>query len=173
MLAQCIKFLKALNSDAKPWQISLGLNLGLVAGLLPLYTPSAVVLIFIACILRINMASCLLAFAVFSGFAWMLDQPILQLGQAVLYASSLQSLFAYLYQSDFFLFMQFNHTQVMGAWVLAILLLPVSIGLCQCLIVTYRKQLFAWLKSSKIMKWLEMNQWYQRVSYIVAELNDE
>ncbi|MCK5881344.1 MAG: TIGR03546 family protein [Sinobacterium sp.] len=173
MLAQCLKLFRALNSDVSPWQISLGLNLGLMLGLLPLYTPSAIFVIFIACILRVNIASFLLAFGVFSGIAWFFDQSILQLGESLLYASQWQDLWSSLYKSDFFLFLQFHHTQVMGGWAISLLLLPLGFVSSQIFIIKYRTQFLAWLKTTKAIQWLEMNKWYQRglkASNIAAEL---
>ena len=173
MLDQCFKLLKAINSGASPWQISLGSNLGLALGLLPLYTPSALVLIFLVCVLRINLASFLLAFSFFSGLAWMLDQTILSIGESILHAASWQDVFISFYQKDVFLFFQFNHTQVMGAWALIVLFLPFGFLFTQYIIIKYRSVFLRWLKASKVMQWLAMNKWYQRLaraSEIASEL---
>ncbi|MCK5880240.1 MAG: TIGR03546 family protein [Sinobacterium sp.] len=174
MLDQCLKLFKAINSDASPWQISLGLSLGLLVGFLPLYTSSALVVIFIACVLRINIATFLLSLSFFSGVAWLFDQYILQLGESILNSPSLQAFFTELYQSHFFLFLAFNHTQVMGAWALSLCLLPIVFSVSQFLIIQYRTQFLAWLKTTKAVKWLEMNKWVQRAlkaSDVAAELN--
>jgi uncharacterized protein (TIGR03546 family) len=164
VLAQLFKLLKAINSDAKPWQISLGLALGLVAGLLPVYTPTLLVIVFFACVLRINVASFLLSFSFFSGFAWLFDQSILTAGESILYAAQWQPYFITAYAHDGLLFLQFNHTQVMGAWALSMLLFPLSFLLAQFFILSYRESFLVWIKNTKAIRLLGMNKWYQRAA---------
>jgi len=40
MIRQVLKVFKALNSNEKPWQLSLGLAFGGIIGLMPLWTPT-------------------------------------------------------------------------------------------------------------------------------------
>jgi len=47
MIRQVLKVFKALNSNEKPWQLSLGLAFGGIIGLMPLWTPHNIVLLFL------------------------------------------------------------------------------------------------------------------------------
>ena len=42
MIRQVLKIFKALNSDEKPWQLSLGLAFGGIIGLMPLFLESLI-----------------------------------------------------------------------------------------------------------------------------------
>ena len=56
MIRQVLKVFKALNSNEKPWQLSLGLAFGGIIGLMPLWTPHNIVLLFLAFIINLNFA---------------------------------------------------------------------------------------------------------------------
>ena len=46
MIRQILKIFKALNSNEKPWQLSLGLAFGGIIGLMPMWTPHNIILLF-------------------------------------------------------------------------------------------------------------------------------
>jgi len=46
MIRQILKIFKALNSNEKPWQLSLGLAFGGIIGLMPMWTPHNITLLF-------------------------------------------------------------------------------------------------------------------------------
>ena len=56
MIRQVLKVFKALISNEKPWQLSLGLAFGGIIGLMPLWTPHNIVLLFLAFIINLNFA---------------------------------------------------------------------------------------------------------------------
>ena len=112
--------------------------------------------------MRVNIGSFLLALSFFSGIAWLFDQSILEAGEGILYASQWQPYLINAYQNDGLLFFQFNHTQVMGAWALSIILFPLSFLLTQVIIVKYRENFLVWLKNTKALRLLTMNKWFQR-----------
>ena len=63
MIRQVLKVFKALNSNEKPWQLSLGLAFGGIIGLMPLWTPHNIVLLFLAFIINLNLPFCSLGFS--------------------------------------------------------------------------------------------------------------
>ena len=56
MIRQVLKVFKALNSNEEPWQLSLGLAFGGIIGLMSLWTPHNIVLLFLAFIIHLNFA---------------------------------------------------------------------------------------------------------------------
>ena len=70
MIRQVLKVFKALNSNEKPWQLSLGLAFGGIIGLMPLWTPHNIVLLFLAFIINLNFALLLTGLFFFSGIAY-------------------------------------------------------------------------------------------------------
>lgn len=73
MIRQVLKVFKALNSNEKPWQLSLRLAFGGIIGLMPLWTPHNIVLLFLAFIINLNFALLLIGLFFFSGIAYILD----------------------------------------------------------------------------------------------------
>ena len=63
MIAMLAKLLKALNSDSAPGQIALAFALGLITGLTPLCSLHNLIVVFFACIIRLNFSAFLLATA--------------------------------------------------------------------------------------------------------------
>jgi len=156
------KLLKLLNSDAKPWQISLAFVLGMMMGMAPLYSLSNLFLLFFVCVIRLNIGAFLLSLSIFSGIAWMFDQSLLAVGEWALLQNDWQVLWTSLYQSDLWRLSHFNNTLMMGAWIVSVALaLPLYI-LTTVLVVQYRERFMAWIERTKLMRWIKMSKWYQR-----------
>ena len=84
MIRQVLKVFKALNSNEKPWQLSLGLAFGGIIGLMPLWTPHNIVLLFLAFIINLNFALLLIGLVYFSRIADIIDPLFHQIGLALL-----------------------------------------------------------------------------------------
>lgn len=67
------KFLRVLNSETDPAQISLAFCFSMVAGLTPLFSLHNLPILFLVLVLRVNLSAFLLGFAFFSGIAYLLD----------------------------------------------------------------------------------------------------
>jgi len=115
MIRQVLKVFKALNSNEKPWQLSLGLAFGGIIGLMPLWTPHNIVLLFLAFIINLNFALLLIGLFFFSGIAYILDPLFHQIGLAVLTSDGMQNFWNGFFSNPLFLFDKLNNMLVMGS----------------------------------------------------------
>ena len=161
MIAMLAKLLKALNSDSSPSQIGLAFALALITGLTPLFSLHNLVIIFIACIVRINFGAFLLATAFFSGLAYLLDPAAIALGESLLTNSEYQALWTELYQSEFLRATGFNNTLIMGSFVISIIAFIPVLMISTWLITVYRGRLMMWVDKLKITKMLKASKFYK------------
>lgn len=161
MIAMLAKLLKALNSDSAPGQIALAFALALITGLTPLLSLHNVLILFIACIVRINFGAFLLGTLFFSGLAYLIDPAAISLGESLLNNTSYQAFWIDLYQSDFWRATRFNNTLVLGSLVIAIIAFIPVLLISLWLISAYRHKLMAWVDKLKIMKVLKASKFYK------------
>ena len=140
------KLFRALNSAQSPWQVTLAVVLGMVAGLTPLDGLQNVVFLFLAFVLNIHLGLFFLSAVLFAGVGYLFDPWFERLGYALLGAESLQGLWTSWYNSGVMRLTHFNNTLVMGATVASLLLaLPLYL-LLGWLIRRYRVGLGAFLE---------------------------
>ena len=161
MIAMLANLLKALNSDSAPGQVALAFALALITGLTPLFSLHNLLIIFIACIVRINFGAFLLATAFFSGLAYLLDPAAIALGELLLTNSDYQELWTGLYQNELLRISGFNNTLVMGSLVIALIAFIPVLLLSRWLILAYRVRLMAWVDKLKITKILKASKFYK------------
>ncbi len=155
------KLLKALSSDASPWQLALGIMFGMLVGLTPLLRLHNLIVLFIVLFFRVNLSTFLIALSLFSGLAYLLDPAMISIGESLLTQDSLQSFWTALYNSDIGLLSQFFHTQTLGSFVLSVLLCPIVLITSKILIVQYRERLMAYIEKLKIVAFLKGTKLYQ------------
>jgi len=161
MFTMLAKLLKALNSDSAPGQIALAFALSVITGLTPLLSLHNILILLLACILRINFGAFVLGTAFFSGLAYLIDPAAIALGESVLMNPDLQASLTGMYQSDFWRATRFNHTLVLGSLIVALAaFIPVLI-LSRVLIVGYRHKLMAWVEKLKITKLVKASKFYK------------
>ncbi len=161
MIAMLAKLLKALNSDSAPGQIALAFALALITGLTPLLSLHNVLIILIACLVRINFGAFMLATLFFSGLAYLLDPIAIMMGEYLLHYPSAQGLFGELYQSDFWRATKFNNTLVLGSLVIALIAFIPLLIVSRILIISYRHKLMVWVEKLKITKALKASKFYK------------
>ena len=66
MISMILKLIKALNPDIGPWQIALAGALAMVIGLTPLWSVHNLVILLLAFVLRVHLASFFLFWALFT-----------------------------------------------------------------------------------------------------------
>ena len=114
--------LKALLTQSTPRQMSWGLALGLLAGLVPKGNLLAVALGILIAMLRINLGVAMAA-AVAVTFASSYVDPVSDyLGQYLLGHASLQSVWTRLYNTPLMPWTDFNNSVVMGSLVLGLVI---------------------------------------------------
>ncbi|WP_300668462.1 TIGR03546 family protein [Desulfoluna sp.] len=160
MIQLVANLLKLLNSEAEPAQISLALCLAMVLGFTPLFSLHNLIILFIICVVRVNLSACLLGWAIFSGIAWLIDPLFHGLGHWILTLPSLEGLWTSLYNLSLFRLARFNNTVVMGSLLTALVLFVPLFLVTNRLIAGYRTHLLAWVDKSRLMKIFKASKIY-------------
>ena len=143
------KFIKVLRSSAAPAQIAWGFALGSIIGLTPLRNLHNLLVVILIVILNVNISAAMLAFLVYSLFAWLLDPLFHSIGYVVLVnIAALQPLWTSLYNATIAPFMRFNNTVVMGSVLFSLIALAPNYFAFKWFVKRYRE---SW--SEKIKKW--------------------
>jgi uncharacterized protein (TIGR03546 family) len=151
-------FFKALNTNQHPSQIALSLVLGMILGLTPLLFAHNLITLALIFVLRVNLSAVIVAFVVFSGFAYLLDPVFNQLGLLLLNTPSLSSVFTDMYNNAFWRILHFNNSIVIGSILVAYLLaIPVFV-LFLVLVRSYRNRFLEWVTKLKVVQWLSRSQ---------------
>lgn len=142
-----LKLFRALNSAQSPWQLTVPVILGMIAGLTPLSGLQNVVILFLAFLLNIHLGLFFVSAALFAGVGYLFDPWFEQLGYALLGSDGLQGLWSSWYGSGLMRLTHFNNTLVMGATAVSLLLAVPLWLLLGWLIRRYRVELGAFLES--------------------------
>ncbi len=161
MLRLIARFLRVLNSETNPGQISLGFCFAMVAGLTPLMSLHNLVVLLLILILRVNLSAFLLGLGVFSGVAYLLDPLFHWYGLHILTALSLEGLWTSLYNSTLWRLARFNNTIVMGSMVFSLALFVPLYFLSNALIRRYRAHVLAWIQKTRLMQIFKASKVYQ------------
>ncbi|MCF8721668.1 TIGR03546 family protein [Nitrospina gracilis] len=156
MFSRIIKILKALNSNQRPWQISVALVLGAVAGLTPLLSLHNLVVLLLAFFLNVNFGMFLLSLAGCTLFAFLLDPLFHQIGYALLTAEGLHGFWTQFFSCPIFLLGNLNNTIVMGSLVVSLGLGLPLIFVLNKLIVKYRLAFNALIDRIPFLKFLKI-----------------
>lgn len=158
MITQIIKFLRVLASEAAPLQISMGIALAMIAGLTPLLSLHNLLVIFVLLTFRINLAAFLLALALFSGLAYLLDPLFHSFGLSLLQHETMHSAWTSMYNSTFWRLTHFNNTVVIGSLVTTLLAFIPLVLIMNVLIKCYRTHVLVYLHRSKLANWLQSSK---------------
>ncbi|MFC6439247.1 TIGR03546 family protein [Bowmanella sp. JS7-9] len=154
------KLLKALNSEASPWQIAFAIMFGMLLGLTPTLRLFGVVILLLVLVLRVNLAAFLASFAVFTILAFLLDPLMASVGDALLTSASLQSTWTAMYNSDFWRLTQFNHSLTLGSIVIGLCLAPfIAIG-AKIGVVQYRERAMKWVNKLHVVQMVKTSKFY-------------
>ncbi len=115
------KLFKALNSAQNPWQVTLAITLGMIAGLTPLSGIQTVVIIFFALIINIHFGLFVVASALFGGIGYVMDPLFESIGYALLTNDALGGLWTAMYNNGLMRLTYFNNTLVMGSTVFVLI----------------------------------------------------
>ena len=149
LLKYLSKLLKALKSGETPAQLAGGFVLGMIMGLTPFWNLHNLVVFIILIIIRVNISMAILSFAVFSGFAYLLDPLFHNLGFWVLVdVNALKSLWTTLSNVPIGALTNFNNTVVMGSMIISLALILPVFFLVKVGVVQYREKI-----DTKVQKW--------------------
>lgn len=164
MFGQVFKVFKALNSNEKPWQLSLGLVFGAVLGLTPLLNLHNLFLLFLALIINLNFSFLILSFGLFSGIAYLLDPVFHQVGYGLLTAGGLEPFWIQFFSCPVFIISNLNNTIVMGSLVVSLLAAAPMFFIFGALLRKYRESIHSYISRFPILKPLQFLKAYESVT---------
>jgi uncharacterized protein (TIGR03546 family) len=161
MLSLLAKFFKVLNSDASPGQLSLGFAFALFIGLTPFFSLHNLIILFLVCVIRVNLSAFFLGSAVLTLVAFALDPLSVMVGESLLSNPHLLQTWTDLYQSDVWRAFKFNHTLLLGSVVIATVLFIPMLIVSRLMISVYRDRLMKWFDKLKISKLVKASKFYK------------
>ncbi len=163
MISQLIKFIRVLSSEDSPLQISIAFGLALIAGLTPLFSLHNVIVLFILLFFRVNLAGFIIAWAFFSGLAYLLDPLFHDFGKSILTHAELNGLWTDLYNSTFWRLTRFNNTIMMGSLVVSLIAFIPLVLISNFLVKNYRKHILEYINNSWLFRFLKSSKWFTRI----------
>ena len=155
------RLFKVLRSGISPNQIAAGFVLGMIIGLTPFWSFHNILLIILIIITQVNISMVILGFAVFSGFAYILDYLFHNLGFWLLAESfSLRSFWTSLYNLPVVPYTQFNNTVVLGSLLISLILVIPVFFLFKKGVVLYRIKIDARMQKWKIVQAIKTSKLY-------------
>ncbi len=164
MLRQTLKVFKALNSDAKPWQLSLGIVFGSFLGLTPLLNLHNAVLLFLAFIITLNIGLMFLSFAFFSGVAYLLDPLFHKIGYAVLTKETLRPFWTDFFSSPLAVLSNLNNSIVLGSLIFSALFAIPLFLVSNVLVQKYRDNIQEFLDKIPLIRSMKIVKTYQTIA---------
>lgn len=160
-------FIKILREGQTPRQVAGGFALGSIVGLSPTFTMQGILVWLVILVLDVNLSAALLAFTLFSLFAFVFDPVFHHLGYALLVQmDALKSLWTALYNAPIAPLTRFNNTVVLGSFLTALILsIPVYFAMRR-FVVAYRTNIGARMERWKIFQIISKNfivRWYLKV----------
>lgn len=155
------KLLKALNSDASPWQLAWGFTLGMIMGLTPMLGLHSVILLFVVLFFRINLSAFLVAWALFSLLALALGSFMAGVGETILSSASLVPMWTQLYSTTVGQLSQFYHTLTLGSLIVAFIISPILLVASKFLVVQYRGKVMVWVNKIKLVQFIKGSNFYR------------
>lgn len=160
MIQMIAKFIKILNSESKPGQISLAFCFAMIAGFTPFLSLHNIFILLLVLVLRVNLSAFILGWVVFSGISYALDPFFHLIGYKVLTIKSLHGLWTSLYNISLFRIERFYNSIVIGSLLIScILFLPVYF-IFNILISKYREHILNRIKKIKIVQILKTTRLY-------------
>ena len=155
------KLIKILRSEISPNQISWGFVLGMIIGLTPIMSLHNLLVVILIIILKVNIATALFSFAIFSGIAYLADPIFHSIGYYLLVdLQSLNAFYTWLYNFPILALSKFNNTVVMGSLVSTLILLLPVYFLVKIGVVQYREKIDVKIKNWKAVKYIKATKVY-------------
>ncbi len=171
MIATFAKVFRLLSSDVEPYQLSLGISLGIVAGLSPLLSVQTLSVILLIIILRVNFSMLMLSFGLVSLIAYLADPLIVMVGKQVLAIESLNDVFTQMYNSGLWRFLNFNNTAAMGSLVISVIVFLPFYFIFLILIKKYRDVIERYLKNSQLFRWVSQSKFLAKAASITDKVS--
>jgi uncharacterized protein (TIGR03546 family) len=156
--------IKTLHSDGTPGQVAAGIALGAALGLTPLMNVHNLVVFSFIVLLNVSFGGGMLGWALFVPVGFLLDPVFHRIGESLLTAPSLRTLWTTWYNTPLVPYTNFNNTVVLGslvAWL--VLTIPIYFG-AKVGVARYRATIGERVRQSKLYKAVTASQvynWYK------------
>lgn len=160
MITLLAKLLNALNSENSTRQIALAIALAFVYGVSPVVSLQAFFVLFFVLLVKVHLASFILAVGVFKGVSYGLTGAASNIGEYLLTTDALSGSFNTLYQYDIFKLAHLHHTYNLGSLVLGVLIAIPLYFVSKLLIEKYRQHIKAYFEQLRIVKALKATKVY-------------
>jgi uncharacterized protein (TIGR03546 family) len=154
-------FLKLLNSETSPAQLSAGVAFGMLLGFVPIASLSWICFFLLVCLFRVNFSMFFLSFALFGILSFALDPVFDWFGYLLLVdVEVLRPLWIQLTTVAIFPFFHFNNTIMAGSIGLGLVLFIPVFMTAKKLVLLYRKQWREKLQKSKAIMAFKATPFY-------------
>lgn len=171
MISSIAKAIRLLSSDVEPFQLSLGICFGIVAGLSPLISVQSLIVVLCVISFRVNLAILLMSYALFSLIAYLADPLIVSIGTSTLAMGSFKPMFTEMYNSGIWRFLNFNNTAAMGSLVISIVMFIPLFIIFQWLITRYRQVFERYLKESAVFSFISKSKLLGKVANLSEKID--
>ncbi len=155
------KLLKALNANAAPSEIALGIVLGSIIGLTPSFALHNLIVIILIVILKVNVSAAVFSSMLFAVIGYGMDPIADIIGSKLLLNPGLAGLWTSLYNIPVIPLTRFNNTVVLGSLIISIvMIIPLYIFSIK-FVVIYREKLRDKIEKLKIVKLLKASKIYK------------
>jgi uncharacterized protein (TIGR03546 family) len=156
--------IKTLHSDGTPGQVAAGIALGAALGLTPLMNVHNLVVFSLIVLLNVSFGGGMLGWALFMPVGFLLDPLFHRIGESLLMAPSLRTLWTTWYNTPLVPYTNFNNTVVLGSVVAWLVLgVPIYFG-AKVGVTRYRATLGERVRQSKLYQAVTASQvynWYK------------
>jgi uncharacterized protein (TIGR03546 family) len=134
----------------------------MIIGLTPVMSLHNLVIVFLMIIFEVNIAMTIFSFAIFSGFAYLLDPVFHDLGYYLLVnVAFLKGMWTSFYNTPVIALSRFNNTIVMGSLAASLILVLPTYILGKQFVLVYRTKLDPYIEKLKIVKIIKSSKIYE------------
>jgi len=158
-----ISLFQILGSETRLNSLALGVALGFVLGLSPVFSLQSILIFIILLVFRIQFSMAMVSMGLFKLVAYFLDPLFHKVGSMLLELESLKAFWTSLYNAPAVVFTHFNNSVVMGAGVVGFILSPFVFIVSRFLIKKYRSQVVKKFQNTKFWNYLKKTtliNWY-------------
>ncbi|MCE9601102.1 MAG: TIGR03546 family protein [Gemmatimonadetes bacterium] len=159
-----LKFLQslvgALNSDGTPFQVGVGMALGLCLGLTPLMSLHNVLIVAIAMLTTVSFPGVMLGWAAAVPLGFALDPLFDRIGMALLTNDALAPFFTWLVNTPVVSLSRLNNSIVLGSLVAWLVAFVPAAFLFRYLVARYRVHVFARLEKLRLFQAIKASKLY-------------
>lgn len=155
--------LKALKEGPTPGQLTGGILLGFITGLIPGWPLQVWILLLLILILKVNLSMVIVGWF-FGIVAGLIIDPLLDtVGGWILQADSLREMWTALYNSPPWALTHFNNTVVMGSLVVGLLTSILAFPMLTWAVKAYRTRFLARITQFKFVQLVTGSRWGSRL----------